>query len=134
MGSDTETEKKLAGRTVVICEDTYAVKLQLKNCITTTGLAVVEVSTGDEALEALGKGDVSLLLIDMLIHPMKAYGVLEEMMKNDSTKALPVIIVTNVGDRPNIDKCKAIRDVEYIDKPIQKMELLTKIDTLVQAD
>ncbi|MFW0838077.1 MAG: response regulator transcription factor [Candidatus Komeilibacteria bacterium] len=102
--------------TILLIEDDsfllqmYATKLEL------AGFAVEVASDGAKGLQMAGKILPDLILLDLIMPKMDGFVVLEALKKNDNTKDIPVIILTNLGQREDVQKCLAMGAVDYMIK------------------
>jgi diguanylate cyclase (GGDEF)-like protein/PAS domain S-box-containing protein len=87
-------------------------------------------SSGREALSSLAKhADVGLVLLDMMMPGMDGHEVCRQISLNDGWRHIPVIIVTGGVLRRNeaLEKSFAAGAMDFITKPINEVELLTRI-------
>jgi diguanylate cyclase (GGDEF)-like protein/PAS domain S-box-containing protein len=87
-------------------------------------------SSGPEALSLLaGHSDVGLVLLDMMMPGMDGYEVCRRIFANETWRRIPVIIVTGGALRRNeaLEKSFAAGAMDFITKPINEVELLTRI-------
>ena len=113
---------------ILICED----DADLRNIIK-IGLShefqVVEAENGKIGLEMIAEEKPDLVLLDILMPKMDGFALLKELRSKDSTKELPVIMLTNVAFDEG--KLKALLDLNassYILKSEMKMEeIISKI-------
>lgn len=109
---NTGSEKKI----VFIVEDdlflvkVYRVKFQQE------GIEVWEAQDGKEALKFLEKDPPSLVLLDLMLPGLSGFEVLAEIRKNERWKDVPVIVLSNLGQSQDIERCKALGIKEYIVK------------------
>lgn len=93
------------------------------------GYALTKAKNGKEALERLKTCEPDLILLDVMMPGMSGYTVLEEIRKNEKTKTVPVILLTALGDREHrIRGIQAGAD-DYISKPFDKTELVSRVKT-----
>jgi DNA-binding response OmpR family regulator len=69
-----------------------------------------------------------VILLDVMMPIKTGYECLEELNKHDNTKDIPVILVTALSDYEDIKKGMSYGAFDYIKKPVNNVELLTKID------
>jgi two-component system response regulator len=86
------------------------------------------VKDGAEALDFIFcKGDYStrnitekpkLILLDLKMPKVNGIEVLEKLKSNDSTKTIPVVILTSSQEDPDIKRCYELGANSYIVKPV----------------
>jgi len=88
----------------------YATKLELE------GFAVVTARDGDEGLKAAFKEKPELILLDVLMPKLDGFEVLKRLKADASTKDTPVIMLTNLGQKEDIEKGLEEGAVDYLIK------------------
>ena len=88
----------------------YATKLELEN------YTVIMATDGAKWLKLAIKEKPDLVLLDLNLPIMDGFQVLEELKKNPETKAIPVLVLTNYGQKENVDKCLNLGAEDYLIK------------------
>lgn len=78
--------------------DMYSAKLQIANFNVSTA------ANGKLGLEAMRKSKPDIILLDILMPEMNGFEVLKEMKSDDALKNIPVLLLTNLGQRSDIDR------------------------------
>lgn len=119
---------------VLVCDDDKATRFVVKRILTQNfGLTVTECSDGLEALQALSKGSYHFMLIDIEMPTMSGIEVLELMRESETTKSLPVIVLSHVRDGEAIQHLVKLGVSDYILKPPRTDKLVTKIQRLLKV-
>jgi len=58
----------------------------------------------------------SIILLDIMMPKMDGFAVLTELKKNETTKNIPVLMLSNLGQQSDIDKGQAMGAKDYIVK------------------
>lgn len=99
---------------ILIVEDekplSYALELKLQ----AAGFETVTARNGEEALTALGAGGFDLVLTDLMMPKKDGFSVLEELKKQKS--AVPVFVMSNLGQEEDMKRATALGAREYIAK------------------
>jgi CheY-like chemotaxis protein len=104
----------------------YATKLELQEYQVTTA------GDGKQALKLIKKEKPDLILLDLNLPVMDGFQVLEELKKDQATKDIPVLVLTNYGQKEHIDKCLALGAVDYLIKAhFVPSEVVDKIKILI---
>jgi CheY-like chemotaxis protein/anti-sigma regulatory factor (Ser/Thr protein kinase) len=93
------------------------------------GYDLQKARNGQDALDQLKTSDPDLVLLDIMMPFMSGYKVLEEIRKNKITAAVPVILLTALADRDHMIKGIDAGADDYISKPFDKTELLSRVRT-----
>lgn len=68
-----------------------------------------------------------LIILDLAMPKMNGFQVADELKKDDSTKNIPIIILTAVKISAYDDKIKAVGAVSCVTKPFENEDLLAGI-------
>ena len=88
---------------------------------------------GEEALAKVFKNKPDLVLLDLMMPKMSGYEVCKAIKQHKDTRFIPVVIITALSDLE--DKIKAIElgADDFLVKPFNKMELATRIQSLLRV-
>lgn len=88
----------------------YTTKFELE------GFEVLRASNGEEGLKAIAEGKPDLILLDVIMPKVDGFEVLEKLRANPETATTAVILLTNLGQRTDIEKGLAMGATDYIIK------------------
>ncbi len=89
----------------------YAQKLEIE------GFEVAFATNGEDGLRLAHKDPPpDLILLDLLMPKMDGFELLEKLKGDEKTKAVPVLILTNLGQKEDVDRCMKLGAVGYIIK------------------
>ena len=120
------------GKLVVCIEDEPEMIDLVKLILSRKGFQVVGAMGGREGLEAIQAHKPDLVLLDLMMPDMDGWEVYQKMKADDSTKAIPVIIVT--AKAQSIDKVLGLNIAkvdDYITKPFGPQELLQSVEQVL---
>ena len=109
---------------ILICDDETDIRNALNIYLSAQGYETVLCANGQEALDAVAKGGIGLVLLDIMMPVMDGITVLSKLRK---TSNVPVILLTAKGE--DTDKVLGL-DVgadDYITKPFNPMEVLARV-------
>jgi len=97
------------------------------------GYEIVKAANGEEALGKLSRHEVDLILLDVMMPGMDGFEVISRVRKNSANRLLPIILVTAL--RETEDRVKGIEAGcdDFISKPVDKMELLARVRSLLKV-
>jgi len=81
-------------------------------------------SNGDEALALAATEMPDIILLDILLPGMSGYDVLEKLKSDTATKHIPVVILSNFGQKEDIAKGKALGAVDYLVKANNSLDAI----------
>lgn len=88
---------------------------------------LVTASDGEEAVERALAERPDLILLDVVMPKMGGFEACERLRAEEATKTTPIIMVTTRGEAQNVEKGFEVGCNDYVTKPINKVELLTKV-------
>lgn len=88
---------------------------------------VIDVTSGEEALEILSKEKIDLILLDILMPGMDGYEVCRTVKADKSLRHIPIIFITSKNDDLSIEHAYEIGASDYITKPFRHRELMARI-------
>ena len=111
---------------ILVVDDEQNIRLLVRKFLTDK-FTVLEAIDGEEAVEMARKHRPSLILMDILMPKMGGYDACS-MIKNDqSTKRIPVFMLTGLGFELNKKFAEAVGADGYITKPFTSEQLLDTI-------
>jgi adenylate cyclase len=96
------------------------------------GYEVAEASSGEDALERLGGGDVDLVLLDVLMPGIDGYEVCRRLRADPATAFVPVVMITASGEQEKRRALDAGAD-DFVAKPFDQAELLARVRSLLRV-
>jgi len=97
------------------------------------GYGVEVASTGKEALELLKELRPDIVLLDILIPEMDGFEVLAAIRKNPSLKDIPVVMLTNLGQKEDIERGEKLGARAYIVKAhFTPQEVVNKVKSILE--
>jgi putative two-component system response regulator len=97
------------------------------------GHEVFTSASGPEALLALDRLPVDLVLLDVMMPKMDGYEVCSRMRLNLATRLIPVILVTSLDDRADKIRGLDAGADDFLSKPVNHTELLARVRSLLRV-
>ena len=105
----------------------YVTKLGLERFVTSLA------SDGRSGLDQARRELPDLILLDILLPKMSGFDVLKELKKDRQTKHIPVILLTNLGQKSDVLKGLNLGAVDYLIKAhFMPSEVVDKIKRVIQ--
>jgi len=80
------------------------------------GFDLEKALDGAEGLEKAKSMKPDFILLDIIMPKMDGFSVLKALKEDDSTKDIPVMLLTNLGQDEDIEKGKQLGSVGYLVK------------------
>ena len=123
-----------SGKTVLIAEDTVAIRSILAYLLRSRGFEVVEAADGQEALDKALALRPSLILLDVLMPRKQGFEVCSYLKSNEETRNIPILILTSVTKDSGKDDehwRRLSNADDFMSKPFKAHDLLARIDRLL---
>lgn len=102
--------------------DMYRIKLEAE------GFNVTVAADGQKGLEILNKDKPDLVLLDVVMPKMDGFSVLQNIKEDPEVKDVPVIMLTNLGQKDSVEKGLKLGASDYIIKAhFTPMEVVDKV-------
>ncbi len=101
---------------LVIIEDDKFLRDLIVRKLTMEGFLVKEAETGEEGLEMLREEPPQLLLLDILLPGMGGYEVLEAIQKDEKLRGIPVVMLSNLGQKEEVERAQALGAKDFLIK------------------
>lgn len=103
-------------RSALVVEDDVLLVGLLERRFLEEGYRVIKATDAAEARRALTEYLPDVILLDMVLPGMDGFAFLAELKKNDAYRAIPVVIISNLGQREEIERGMASGAADYIVK------------------
>lgn len=90
---------------------------------------LVIATNGQSAIEMVDKTRPDLVLLDIMMPGMDGYETCEIIKSKKENENLPIIFLTALNEKANIIKGFEVGGVDYITKPFNKEELISRVET-----
>ena len=132
---ETETPPSVAAPTILVVDDERNIRRTLDMVLSGEGYKVVEAGSAEEALSLLARpaAPVDLCIFDVKLPGISGLEALERMRRDDSTKDLPVIVIS--GHATVHDAVLAIKlgASDFFEKPLNRERVLVSVRNVLKA-
>ena len=92
-----------------------------------SGYGIFTALSAHDGLEILLRERIDLILMDVMMPEINGYEATKMIKSNKKTKNIPIIFVTAKKDDESISMCYNVGGDDYINKPFNYVELLSRI-------
>lgn len=118
---------------ILIVDDQEIISRLLEETLRSEGYAVRIAYNGLDALEEVQKQKPDLIITDMLMPKMNGNDMVMKLKESADTRLLPVIMLTGLFDFENKVRALEIGVDDFLGKPFNRIELITKVRALLKT-
>ncbi|HMG66611.1 MAG TPA: response regulator transcription factor [Chitinophagaceae bacterium] len=115
---------------ILVLDDDTDIGTMIKMMLEYKGYAVTVSDRADHAADVLQNEGIDLIIMDMLLSGVNGVDLCAEMKTNPSTAHIPIIMISAHPNAKEI--CLEAGADEFISKPFDMQDILSKIDNLVK--
>lgn len=112
---------------ILLVDDSLTVLMMEKMLLARQQYEIVTARNGAEGVEQARAQRPDLILMDVVMPGMDGFEAVRRIRADAVLKQVPVIMVTTRGEPTNVEAGYAAGCSDYVTKPIDGMELLTKV-------
>ena len=119
---------------ILVVDDEQHIR-RLVNLILGKEYEILEASDGEEAIDIARREGPVLILMDVMMPNLDGIGACHILKSDDRTKAIPVVMLTAIGDKLDQDYARGMGADGYMTKPFGAQELRDVIkEKLAQSE
>jgi len=117
----------MANKILVIEDDKFLREL-ISQKLVKEGYDIAEATDGEKGIEAVKKEQPSLVLLDLILPGIDGFEVLARIKSDPEASEVPVIILSNLGQKDDIEKALKMGAIDYLIKAhFTPAEIIEKI-------
>jgi len=113
---------------ILIVDDSRLIAHVAKTMLTKRGHEIILAQDGKAGLEAARSEKPDIILLDVIMPIMDGYEVCEHLKEDDSTKEIPIIMVTSKAEAADKVKGLEMGALDYVTKPFDEGELIARVN------
>ncbi|MEK7103935.1 MAG: response regulator [Patescibacteria group bacterium] len=114
---------------VLVVEDDKFLRELINRKLQSENFETVLAVDGEVALDLVGKEAPDIVLLDLILPGINGFEVLAKIKENEKLKEIPVIILSNLGQKDDIDKGMNLGATDYLVKAhFTPSEIIEKIN------
>lgn len=117
---------------ILVVDDEPSNLFLLEGLLSEEGFNVCTALNGLDAIDLAKKELPDVILLDIMMPKMTGIDVLEILIKDPLTVNIPVIMVTAKVEAEDVEEALNKGAVEYIKKPINEVEMLARLRTILR--
>ncbi|MDR3298828.1 MAG: response regulator [Candidatus Accumulibacter sp.] len=117
-------------KTILVVDDSPTERLVMSELLTRNGYQVITAENGEDGVGKAKQQQPDMILMDVVMPGINGYSATRTLTRDETTKHIPIIMCTSKGEET--DRIWGLRQgaVDYVVKPVDAQELLSKIAAL----
>lgn len=129
--TDLTSTKKERKKILLVEDDTFILEMYATKLLN-FGYDVLTATDGEEALKIIKDKHPDFILLDLVLPSMDGFDVLKVIKKDAKTKSIPVVLLTNLGERKDVETGLKLGANDYLIKAhFTPSEVIEKIQNLI---
>lgn len=116
---------------ILIVDDVPLNILLIKKMLSQYTFEIRTANGGQAALDAIQTKQPDLLLLDLMMPGIDGFEVIRRLRADDSTKDLPIIILSALNSEQDISKGFQLGANDFINKPVIMEKLINSVTTQI---
>jgi CheY-like chemotaxis protein len=119
---------------LLLADDSITIQKVVELVLAEEGFEIKAVNNGEEALAAVMQLRPDVVLADIDMPKMNGYQLCDTIKANPETKDIPVILLAGAFEPLDDELSKNVGADDYIIKPFESQELISKINAVIAAE
>ena len=132
-GANANNETFLPQSTVLIVDDNPQNIELLQAFLESLPVRIVTAIDGLDALEKVQQNNPDLILLDVMMPRMSGFQVCRKLKNDPETRDIQILMVTALNELGDIEQASECGTDDFVSKPVNKLELLTRVKSLLRV-
>ena len=118
---------------ILIVEDDKFLRELIARKLTDEGFEIIEAVDGEEGIKKIKETKPDLVLLDLILPSIDGFEVLSRVKGDASLTSIPIIILSNLGQKEEVEKGLDLGAVDYLIKAhFTPGEIIEKIKNILK--
>ena len=119
---------------ILFIEDESALQKTLGEVLRENGYEVINALNGELGMKLAKMKKPNLILLDLILPKLSGFEVLKQLKKDETTKDIPVIVLTNLEGVGDVEKAMELGATSYLVKANYSLkEVVDKVKTALEG-
>ncbi len=132
-GKPTGQEPPIEGSKILVVDDNAQNLELIVAYLDTIDCKISTAVDGVEALDKVQAEQPDLILLDIMMPRMSGFEVCRKLKSDPATRDIPIIMVTALNELGDIERGVESGTDDFISKPVNRLELLTRVKSLLRV-
>ena len=93
---------------------------------------IAVAADGHETLDKVAEFQPDLILLDIMMPKLSGFEVCQTLKRDPATSQIMILMVTALDERGDIERAVACGCDDFLSKPINKLELLKRVENMLK--
>ena len=118
---------------ILIVEDDKFLRELIARKLTDEGFEIVEAVDGEDGIKKIKETKPDLVLLDLILPSIDGFEVLSRVKEDASLASIPIIILSNLGQKEEVEKGLELGAADYLIKAhFTPGEIIEKIKNILK--
>lgn len=118
---------------ILIIEDDKFLRELISRKLGNEDFEILEAVDGEEGIKKIKEGKPDLILLDLILPSIDGFEVLSRMKEDSNLSSIPVIILSNLGQKEEVERGLKLGAVDYLIKAhFTPGEIIEKIKNILK--
>ncbi len=132
MSDSTDQAAQRTSTVLVVDDNAQNLELLVEYLSGLENVQTVPATDGVDALEKIEQCRPDLILLDIMMPRMSGFEVCRKLKSDPVTRDIPIIMVTALNELGDIERGVESGTDDFLSKPVNRLELLTRVRTLLK--
>jgi DNA-binding response OmpR family regulator len=119
-------------KNILIVEDDDFFRELIAKRLSSEGYDISEAIDGEQGMEKIKEGNVDLVILDILLPGIDGFEVLSRVKEDSSVSSIPVVILSNLGQKEEVEKGMQLGATDYLIKAqVTSDEIVNKVKSVI---
>lgn len=123
----------IAGSKILIADDNQQNCELLDAYLSEEGYQTSMAFDGQQTLDKVAECEPDLILLDIMMPRLSGYEVCQRLKQDKKSKSIPVLMVTALNEKGDIEKAVEAGCDDFLSKPVNSLELKTRVRSLLRV-
>jgi len=121
----------MASRKILLVDDSETVLQMEQMILAKSSYELILARDGEEGVAKALATQPDLILMDVVMPKMNGFEAMKQLRENAQTRSVPIVMVTSKAEAESMEAGYQNGCSDYIIKPIDHLELVTKVKNLL---
>ena len=121
----------MASRKILLVDDSETVLQMEQMILAKSSYELILARNGEEGVAKALATQPDLILMDVVMPKMNGFEAVKQLRENAQTRSVPIVMVTSKAEAESMETGYQTGCSDYIIKPIDQLELVTKVKNLL---